>query len=513
MTVESSSVSRARKGFIGWSGLHYVALGLICLVPVLLYLPMLTTPFNGDEGFYATVARMMLHGGIPYRDAFDNKPPLIFGWYAISFLLFGETVWAPRLLVALLLSLTTSLVYVEARLVFSRGAGLIAAGAFALSVGIVKFETDAQTEYFMLLPMVGGLVAFTLAARGNDMRWYLLAGVLNGLAIVTRQTAAFPFAAILWYAAFVHPTEQTAGRAAVARPILAMLSGAAAVGIATFLPFLLTGTAADFWDALFVYGWTYSEAVPVYAKVVNGALVVPPLILVAGPFILLAALGVAYTLRDARRSTVVLLVAWLAANVLGIVSVGRYYHHQFAQLLPALALLAPGGVMFLRNRWRRFPVRLSAYIVFSLIVPLSAVLNGQVYLKPNPSARHIAVYPTDLLTQWQVRSEALGNYIRSHTTETDTIYNIGFQAELYFYADRRPASRYAFDHLFITDNTLERKALADLELHPPLLIIDSAANEIDPYGTPLIREFLQTNYDFVGKVEYADIYELRSSSR
>ena len=65
------------------------------IVPLLLYIPFLTEPFEKDEGFYAAVAQLILRGDLPYRDAFDNKPPVVFGWYAISFALFGEHVWAP----------------------------------------------------------------------------------------------------------------------------------------------------------------------------------------------------------------------------------------------------------------------------------------------------------------------------------------------------------------------------------------------------------------------------------
>ncbi|MEK7248748.1 MAG: PKD domain-containing protein, partial [Chloroflexota bacterium] len=53
---------------------------LLCLVPLLLYLPFLGTPFERDEGVYATIAQGVLDGKVPYRDLFDNKPPLVYGW-------------------------------------------------------------------------------------------------------------------------------------------------------------------------------------------------------------------------------------------------------------------------------------------------------------------------------------------------------------------------------------------------------------------------------------------------
>src|SRR6266581_5197736 len=87
----------------------------VCLIPILLYLPVIVSPFERDEGVYATIAQRLIHGDLPYRDLFDNKPPVVFGWYALSFLLFGENVAAPRIVAAALLSLTTLAVFGQAR--------------------------------------------------------------------------------------------------------------------------------------------------------------------------------------------------------------------------------------------------------------------------------------------------------------------------------------------------------------------------------------------------------------
>lgn len=147
-----------------------VLLVVICLMPVLLYLPVLHEPLQSDEGTFAIVARTMLAGGLPYRDAFNVNPPLLYAWYALSFALFGEHVWAPRLLVALCLSLTTVLVYVQAWLLFSHRRAHAATFAFALATGIPTFWPSAQPEHFLLLPLVGALVAITLGWQRGTLR-------------------------------------------------------------------------------------------------------------------------------------------------------------------------------------------------------------------------------------------------------------------------------------------------------------------------------------------------------
>jgi len=161
------------------------ALILLFLLPVLLYLPVLGTPFERDESVYATIARGLLRGDVPYRDLFDNKPPLVFGWYALSFVLFGENDVAPRLVAAMLLSLTTLALFAEAGLLFSRRVAYLAAAAFALSTGLPFVALHANTEAYMLLPLVTSLLAFTMGMRSGRLGWFLAAGALGALAVMT----------------------------------------------------------------------------------------------------------------------------------------------------------------------------------------------------------------------------------------------------------------------------------------------------------------------------------------
>jgi 4-amino-4-deoxy-L-arabinose transferase-like glycosyltransferase len=492
--------------------LHVVVLVLLCLLPIGIYLPLLATPFNADEGFYATVAQMILHDGVPYRDAFDNKPPLVFGWYAISFLIFGEHVWAPRLVVAILLSWTVTLVYVQGLLTFSRSAGLIAAAAFALSIGITKFETNAQTEYFMLPPMVGSLVAFTLARKRASLKLYFIAGLLAGLSIITRQTAVFPFAAVVLHALLSRDSATSEWSPGRFGPALTMTAGALAVGIAVGSLFLAVGAESDLWDAVVVYGWKYSRDTPLYVTALGLLTNVPVLAVIAGPWTFLAGLGVRHVLRDDRRPETLLLVWWLVGAVLAVAAGGRYYHHYFVQLLPALALLCPAGIALLAPLWHRWTTRLVVYpfAVFGIVA--TVVLNGGVLVKGTPEARHMQIYPGFERAEWETESPELADYIREHVRGDEYIFNLGYQSELYFYSDRRPASRYMFDRLYDVDASLEAATLADLESRRPAMIIDSARYETqrESYPSELLRGFIQDNYELLGKVYYADVYLIRS---
>src|SRR5262252_10503852 len=58
--------------------------------------PSVIYPLGHDHGVHAYVGREWLHGGLPYRDAFDHKPPGIFALHAFAMALFGEGEWPIR---------------------------------------------------------------------------------------------------------------------------------------------------------------------------------------------------------------------------------------------------------------------------------------------------------------------------------------------------------------------------------------------------------------------------------
>jgi hypothetical protein len=490
----------------------------ICSLPVLFYVPFLNEPFMRDEGFFASVGQLVLDGGMPYRDAFDNKPPLIFGWYALSFLFFGETVWAPRLLAALLLSGTTLLVYMQGRLMFSRRAGLVAAAAFGLSMGLAEFETNANVEYFLLAPMVAALVSFTLGERSGRLSWYVAAGFFSAVAILTKQTAVFNLLFFLLLLAV--PVARRDGwrlwkSSGLLRKSGALMIGCAAAAALVAAPFLVTGTLPEMLEAVVLYSGDYVATVSPLTKL--WIMVRSPLyvLTISGPLAVLAALGAAHLLKSRHRDAL-LAMGWLLSSVLAIAVAGRFYQHYYVMLLPGAALLVPPGITWLRSRWDRPPARVIALGVLPALLGLSLLINGQIYLQPSPEERHVQKFANHPMREWEVESPKLAAWLREHTSEDDLIYNLGFQSEVYFYADRRSASRFLFDNPFAVNRDLEDEAIRDLAENRPLYIFDSAVYEPDDwlanYYPERVRRFIEENYEYLGKLYYADLFRLRDQT-
>lgn len=495
-----------------------LAVAAICTMPVLLYVPFLLEPLMRDEGLYASVSQWLLDGHVPYRDAFDNKPPLIFGWYSLSFLAFGETVWAPRLVAALCMSATALLVYVQGRLMFSHRGALIAGLAFALSVGIADFQTNANTEYFLLLPMTGALVAFTQGLRTDRWYWFLLGGVLSGLAFMTKQVAMFNFFALVAVVAIaaVHAGGRENLLSSQVRGRIGLLCAGAFASIAVAAaPFFIVGAGDDFIEAVFVYAFGYSNGSPLTTKLIALAGTPHYLLANAGPWVLLAVLGAVWAVRHGRGVEHWMLVLWLGGSAIGTGVTGRFYNHYFVQLLPGMALMAPLAIGFLRDRWdfRWARVMAVGIIPASAFIPIIIALS--LYLQPTPEDRHAVKYGFGE-GELENTSPALADYVASFTEDGDYIYNLGFQSEIYFYADRMSSTRHLFDHPFAVSERYEREAIEDLRANPPAVVIDSAIYEGETikgknYYPGLVKEWVDENYDYIGRYYYADLYVLNQS--
>jgi hypothetical protein len=487
----------------------------ISLIPLALYLPFLTEPFMRDEGMYASVAQWMLDGQMPYENAFDNKPPMIFVYYATSFLLFGETVWAPRLLVALMLCAATSLMYLEGRLLYSHRGGIVVATAFAFSFGLATLETSANTEFFMIPSLVAALVSWTLGRRSGDFRWYAASGFFSGLAIATKPISLFVLVLFLALAVWdsLHSAEGRSRLSAFVCGVGGQMAGVLMAAALVIAPFLASGTLDDMYEGTVIYALNYVGDGDMAAKV--RVLLRSPLYLffIAAPWIVLTVCGLVQIVRKGASGHGPLIAGWLAANWFGIIIAGRFYDHYYFTLLPGMALIAPLGLRLIGDACRKSP---AATVLALGSVPLLLLIavpeNAAIYMEGTAEERHIAKYPLDDRAPWENEADELGAWLKARTGPDDAIWNYGFQSELYFHADRQSPTRFLMDRPFWTNEEYVDQALGELNADPPLYVVDSAVyegwNGWENYRFQ-VREWIEANYDYVGVVYSADVYRLK----
>ncbi len=211
----------------------YVTLAMVVALAALLRVSLIASNrFHGDEALYAHWGLLIASG----KDIFlrqgvvVDKPPVFLYTLAIFFRLFGPTETAARLpnIIASLASIVV-LYHFVAELA-DRRAALLSALLLTLSPFDIQFAPTAFTDPLMVALV---LSSYLLALRGR----YLPAGVVAGLAVMTKPTAIFFLPLVPFFAGLHFGAERWSRRFGIALIRLA-------------LGFLVVCLAVVCWDVL-----------------------------------------------------------------------------------------------------------------------------------------------------------------------------------------------------------------------------------------------------------------------
>jgi len=443
--------------------------------------------FDSDEAAIATMGMVLSRGGVLYRDVIDRKPPMAPFVYAASFLLTGTRDLRPLHLVAALgLGASAVVLAYGARRVAGASAGWWAAGLLIAGATAMR-AVDAQAANFAhlaLLPACGAIVA----ARTGTRRSAVLAGVLVGIATLTRQTwviGVVPAAYAAWWWGGRRP-----GRA-----ILVLCCTVATVAsVAIVVP------VAAFWH------WTFAGNGSVLALGESQTIFErgAPVIEV----FLLANIATCWLVakRGWHRDDLDLWL-WLATGLAAFLAGFRFFGHYWFQVLPPMCLLAGLGVAACPKSLRRM-------LVVVVLAPACAawVLAFSPRLEARPKIR------------------ALANYARVHTKPGDLVTVWGAVPEVYWLSGRAPGGGLVTTD-FVVGRTAGRRdgparrrdatpgALASflesLRADPPKLFLDTSTagtRHYDHYPLtfiPAVAAFVHANYRRVATVRGVTVYELR----
>ena len=152
-----------------------------------------------DEPVYGQVGKEMVHsgpagwltpyyGGLPWFD----KPPLFYWLTALSMRLFGVSEFAARNPSALLAVGLVAVTYVLARRAYPQTPRIALWAGFALATSVQFFllARAAVTDMTLAFTLTSALLALYAWTQVNQARWIVLAGVMTGLAALTKGPVA-----------------------------------------------------------------------------------------------------------------------------------------------------------------------------------------------------------------------------------------------------------------------------------------------------------------------------------
>lgn len=165
---------------------------IFILLFILLRLPIIQVPLERDEGIYAYIGWVWLNGiGLPYRDIFEMKPPLLHFIYGIPTLLFGNSFKGIRIF-SIIWGLSAFSVFWLFLKNVTEKKGLILAGLVYIVCANDYYSQASgfNAEAIQLLP-IAAFFYFALEIIRNKKGWFWF-GLVAACAILIKQTAFIP---------------------------------------------------------------------------------------------------------------------------------------------------------------------------------------------------------------------------------------------------------------------------------------------------------------------------------
>jgi hypothetical protein len=213
--------------------LSFAGLAVLC---VLCAMASLSWPLGYDHGSFAWVGSVVADGGMPFRDAWDPKGPLVFVAHALIQLVLGHNTWGLRLVDLLGIAGTTFVLARHLRPLTTPRTARWLCVLFPLGYATGVYQATAQPDGWVMMMLV---LAMVPAWSAEDGRSAIVGAALAGLA-VGAATLVKPF-----YAAFLPLALVRASAALRITPDLVTRAVAATVAFVVPIAAMLTWFAAN----------------------------------------------------------------------------------------------------------------------------------------------------------------------------------------------------------------------------------------------------------------------------
>ncbi|OPY62394.1 MAG: hypothetical protein A4E57_03995 [Syntrophorhabdaceae bacterium PtaU1.Bin034] len=482
---------------------------------------LLGFPLERDEGEYAYLGQLILHGIPPFDIAYNMKFPGTYFMYALIMSLFGQTTTGVHLGLMVVNCITILLVYKFGVKMAGSLAGAIAACAYAaLSLDSSVLGFAGHATHFVVFWAMAGLLVLLYALEKDRLLLYFAAGVLLCLAFIMKQPGIF---FVVFGAAHIVIHGLGGGGRPVKKRMLSglgvFLGGVLSTLSVMVVYFYAAGVFEKFWFFTFVYSFKYGTQVPLSMAAYSFMANFPGVLDGFSLIWVFAVLGVAALflhpgLRGKRLS-----VSLFAACSFLTVCPGFYFRaHYFITLLPAVSLLAGIFIDYIGTqaaqalgsspRARHALSGCVALAVFAPAVVIGAVHHSGYLFEEEPAVLCRKIYGINPFPE----STEVARFIAAGTAKTDKIAVIGSEPQIYFYSGRRSATGYIYTYSLMEIHkysmTMQKEMAAEIERSNPKFVVFVrvptswlARPESDTFIFQWADAYLRKQYDLAGIVD------------
>ncbi|MGE5042462.1 MAG: ArnT family glycosyltransferase [Candidatus Levyibacteriota bacterium] len=475
----------------------YFFLTAAVAVFTLLRIPSLFEPdWYGDEGIYQVIGRALVQGRVLYKGIWDNKPPMLYLYYALV----NGDLFSIRLLSLLFGAGAVVTFYFVARTLFQKSklSVMSSTGFFAVLFGLPLIEGNiANAENFMLFPVLLSLLFIIRLNSKSKLLFPVFSGLLLSLSFLTKIVALFDFTAflvILLGIRFYDKDFSAIKKQFFSKPkqFLVLIKQEIVLGIffivpilLVFLFFLVVGGVPDFLKAAFSQNVGYVGY--------GNRFIIPQGLLILKLGLLGIGVLAALLLRKRLGPSGLAVYIWLFFSLFDAFFSGRPYTHYVLVALPAVSLL-----LGLACQKRVVSLFHGGMLVLALVLLWN---NFGYYKKIIPYYKNYIdfTFGNKTVQNYQKffdgatpRDYDIANFITANTGPNENVFLVTNSAQIYYLANKLPPGRYivAYHMSFYNDAVTEtEKALQKAQ---PKFIISTddqvAKNFLDGYTLRYIVE-------------------------
>ncbi len=494
-----------------------VVVFLGALVAVLPINPIAMPFVRRDSGVFLYAGARLLDGYLPYKDVWDNKPPIIYFINALGLSIFNGSRWGIWLLEFTTLLLAALLGLRLLRNIFGSRPAVMALCLGALGFVTLTSGGNYATEYTILLQFACFALIYESERRGNySWRGYLI-GLLTGIAFLTKQNTIGIGIAVALYLT-ISRVRNRHWKTGLKDLGLICFGGITPIVLAIFF-FTKQDAMQQFWDAAFIYNYVRasSNLVNFFKSTIIGMIYLSTLTFVAWVgwlSNLLWRLGKLPLPEGIDRSTASFLLIGcidLPIELIAASTTGFSYRHYYLALLPIYSIFA--GFAF----WLLFAHLLDAWLPKKAAGFLPIALAA-IFMIPLAGAVVVTIKDLKFDSSASIDYQDVVTYVKSHTSEQDFVLMWGAETAINYSSQRLSPSRFVYQYpLFkqgYANESIIAEFLGDVIRHKPRLIIDTK-NPSTPIfafriSSPQIQDqvaFLQANYKIKESLGPWTVYE------
>ena len=423
----------------------------------------LETFFERDEGEYAYSAWIMKNGGVLYGDAFLQKPPMIvYTYYFAQFIKDGIVM--TRVLAFVFVFLSSLLVGYIARYEFGKRYFWLSAVIFGVIVNFPGFTPfAANTEIFMLLPMLGVIAIYEKYRFSNKNYWHLIAGSLAMIALMYKPICILVvgFVFLVWAVEIVKKNNDI--KDLFYRGMF-WLFGMLIAGLLILLPIILSGQLRPFWEEVVVFnrsyaiswGWDLGAFVFQMKRIAKYYWI---LVIITPVFLL------------ARPKRWWFLIGCFVFSLLSVYQ--SYIGHYYLLVVPFWAILIGWIICYFCDAevFKKIRYRREMFFGFFMVFMLWGY-KEQFSL----TGDQLGVWVYGNLNPF-FEAQTIAHELARFTSSTDRVFIAGSEPEILYYAKRKSMSRFVITYPLIVETPLrlsyQKEIIREFETSFPKAIVYS----------------------------------------